>query len=329
MKINGPSRQHFNLRCGSQTLSLGTRTVVMGVLNVTPDSFSDGGRYADAERAVRRGLEMVRQGADWIDVGGESTRPGARTIPVEEELSRVLPVIRGLRRKTPAWISIDTRKSQVAAKALENGANLINDVSGLRFDPRLASVAKHFRCSLVLMHSRGTPATMQKGPFPKNIWQSVRQGLSHSTRKALQAGVQRSQLILDPGFGFGKSLLQNFELLARLDRLASFRLPILVGTSRKSFLQRTLGKGSLVSKSSPWPLTVQGIPPEIMVGTAASVVAAILSGAHIVRVHDVRQMLPAVRIADVILNPSGGIDSPVTRQPRTFSPSPGPGRRQI
>ena len=144
---------------------------------------------------------------------------------------------------------------------------------------------------------------MQKGPFPKNIWQSVRQGLSHSTRKALQAGVQRSQLILDPGFGFGKSLLQNFELLARLDRLASFRLPILVGTSRKSFLQRTLGKGSLVSKSSPWPLTVQGIPPEIMVGTAASVVAAILSGAHIVRVHDVRQMLPAVRIADVILNP--------------------------
>ena len=313
MKMNRPSRQHLNLRCGSRTISLGTRTVVMGVLNVTPDSFSDGGRYLDADRAIRQGLEMVREGADWIDVGGESTRPGARTISAEEEVSRVLPVIHGLRQKTHAWISIDTRKSQVAVKALETGANLINDVSGLRFDSQLASVAKHFRSPLVLMHSRGTPATMQKEPFPKHIWQSVRQGLSHSVRKALQAGVWRSQLILDPGFGFGKSLLQNFELLARLDRLAIFRLPILLGTSRKSFIQRTLEKGSPGLRSSSWPLTVQGIRPETMVGTAASVVAAILTGAHIVRVHDVREILPAIRIADCILGSSDGKQQVGTR----------------
>ena len=278
----------------------------MGVLNVTPDSFSDGGRFLDSRKAVRRGLEMVREGADWIDVGGESTRPGSVPVETEEELRRVLPVIRGLRRKTDAWISIDTTKSEVAEQALRAGANLVNDISGLRFDPELAQVARKFRCPLVLMHIRGAPKTMQSRPFARDVWRSVLIGLERSVRRALKAGLRRNQLILDPGFGFGKSPPQNFELLAGWYRLRKFHLPLLVGSSRKSFIQRTVARTTPTPDlpGSRWPLSVGGIAPDLIMGTAGTLVAAILGGAHIVRVHDVRETLPALRIADAILRSS-------------------------
>ena len=278
----------------------------MGVLNVTPDSFSDGGRFLDSRKAVRRGLEMVREGADWIDVGGESTRPGSVPVNTEEELRRVLPVIRGLRRKTDAWISIDTTKSEVAEQALRAGANLVNDISGLRFDPELAQVAREFRCPLVLMHIRGAPKTMQSRPFARDVWRSVLNGLERSVRRALEAGLRRNQLILDPGFGFGKSAPQNFELLAGWHRLRNFHLPLLVGSSRKSFVQRTV-EGTTPTPGLPGsrrPLSGRGIAPDLIMGTAGTLVAAILGGAHIVRVHDVRETLPALRIADAILRSS-------------------------
>jgi len=278
-------RPTIELEMRGRNLPLGSRTLVMGILNVTPDSFSDGGRYLDPARAVERGLELVRQGADWIDVGGESTRPGAKPVPLEEELRRVLPVIRGLHRRRPSLvISIDTTKAEVAEAAVQAGASIINDVSGLRFDPRIAKVAKRFKTGLILMHSRGTPQTMQKMPFARSVWRSVCEGLTRSVQRALAAGVKRSQLILDPGLGFGKSRKQNFEILAQLERLHSFRLPIMVGSSRKSFV-RDLGARHAV----PLPTA-----------DAAAVVASILGGAHIVRVHDVAALLPAARIADAI-----------------------------
>lgn len=304
--MNSPFRERLTLQNKNQSIRLGQRTLVMGVLNVTPDSFSDGGRFLDSTKAVRRGLEMVREGADWIDVGGESTRPGSLPVNAEEELRRVLPVIRGLRRKTDAWISIDTTKSEVAEQSLRAGANLINDISGLRFDPGLAQVARKFRCPLVLMHIRGAPKTMQSRPFARDLWRSVRGGLQRSVRRALAAGLRRDQLILDPGFGFGKSLAQNYELRAGWYRLRNFHLPLLVGSSRKSFIQRTVARTTPTPDlaSARWPLSVGGIAPELIVGTTGTLVAAILGGAHIVRVHDVKETLPALQIADAILRSS-------------------------
>ena len=276
----------------------------MGVLNVTPDSFSDGGLYLAPERAIQRGLELVRQGADWIDVGGESTRPGSQRISAEEELRRVLPVIRGLRRKLRSVpISTDTTKAEVAEQALRTGANILNDVSGLRFDPRLAEVARRYRAPLVLMHLRGRPETMQQKPFAQNIWRSLAEGLETSLRRALAAGVSRSQIILDPGLGFGKSRRHNYEILAGLARLQCFRLPILVGSSRKSFVQAIVAGESLEPsqvkrQAAFWPM--QNSAP-LAIADAAAVVAAILGGAHIVRVHDPEAVLTAVRVADAVL----------------------------
>jgi dihydropteroate synthase len=308
----------------------------MGVLNVTPDSFSDGGRYLAPDRAIEHGLELGKEGADWIDVGGESTRPGSTPTTAEEELARVLPVIRGLRRRRPGLtISIDTTKAEVAEQALRAGAGIINDVSGLRFDARIAQVAARHGAPLVLMHLRGRPATMQQGPFTRSVWRSVGDGLAWSIRRALESGVRRSQLIIDPGLGFGKTRRQNFQILAQLDRLRHFRLPVLVGTSRKSFVQAIVaGEGLNVSpgkkRGSYWALAAvgaglvpgptqhpaaadsadspsvdghpQGVPLPLLVGDAAAVAASILAGAHIVRVHDVAVVVPAVRIADVVLS---------------------------
>ncbi|MBI4165758.1 MAG: dihydropteroate synthase [Acidobacteria bacterium] len=285
----------------------------MGIVNVTPDSFSDGGRYFDSDRAIEHGLDLARQGADWIDVGGESTRPGAKPVRAEEELRRVLPVVRGLHRRRPSLpISIDTTKTEVAEAAVRAGASIINDVSGLRFDPRIAEVAWRLRTGLVLMHLRGNPQTMQQMPFARSVWRSIRVGLTHSVERALAAGVKRSQLVIDPGLGFGKSRRQNFEILAQLDRLQKLRLPILVGTSRKSFVQAVVsGEGLEPGKrKAGWMLAGRrgalrapagGQRPPLLFGDAAAVVASILSGAHIVRVHDVAAMLPAVRIADELL----------------------------
>jgi dihydropteroate synthase len=281
-------RPRFTLQIRKRRERLGERTLVMGVLNVTPDSFSDGGLFLDPERAIEQGLELVRQGADWIDVGGESTRPGSKPIPVEEELRRVLPVIQGLHRMRPSLpISIDTTKAEVAEAAAQAGATIINDVSGLRFDPRIAEVARKSRTALVLMHLRGRPETMQQQPFARSVWRSLREGLSRSIRRALAAGVRRSQIILDPGLGFG--------------------------TSRKSFVQAVVRSEGLQPGKrgvSTWPLMGKGAlrAPEggqslpLQIGDAAAVATAILVGAHIVRVHDVAAVLPAVRIADAILD---------------------------
>ena len=309
-------RPTFELSIGRQKVRLGERTLILGAVNVTPDSFSDGGLYVDPARAIEHGLELARQGADWIDVGGESTRPGSRPISAEEELERVLPVIKGLRRKlrfTP--ISIDTTKAAVAEEAVRAGAGILNDISGLRFDPRLAEVARRYKVPLILMHLRGRPETMQTRPFAKDILQSLHRGLESSLRRALAAGLRRSQLILDPGLGFGKSRLQNFEILAHLGELRRFGLPIVVGTSRKSFVQAVAAGAGLdaatvtVSRgrggaAAYWPMigdAKRRQTPALQLGDAAALVVSILAGAHIVRVHDVAAALPAVRIADAVL----------------------------
>ena len=306
-------------------MELGRRTLVMGVLNVTPDSFSDGGLYFARASAIRRGLELARQGADWIDIGGESTRPGSRPISAEEELHRVLPVIRALARRLPDTpISIDSTKSDVAEAAVRAGASIINDVSGLRFDAEIARIAARYGTPLILMHLRGRPETMQRKPFARSVWRSVREGLAASIRRARALGVRRSQLIIDPGLGFGKSRHQSYELLAHLRRLHEFRLPLLVGTSRKSFVQALAGgegldaprsskrARSLTAQSGYWKLLpskrlatgAAAVPEALRIGDAAAVVASILASAHIVRVHDVASALPAVRIADALLEAS-------------------------
>src|ERR1017187_4779966 len=260
-------RSEFQIEVAGQKVSMGARTLIMGVLNVTPDSFSDGGLYCDPERAIAHGVELAHQGADWIDVGGESTRPGSQSVSAEAELRRVLPVIRGLRpklRKIP--ISIDTTKSLVAEQALQAGANILNDISGLRFDRRIADLACLYRVPLILMHTRGTPETMQRLPAVRNIWRSLMDGMETSIRRALAAGVSRSQLILDPGLGFGKSRRQNYEILAGLAKFQRFHLPILIGASRKSFVQAIVageGLDPLRAKRSGaryWPMVrKQGI----------------------------------------------------------------------
>jgi dihydropteroate synthase len=307
------TRPHFEISVMGRKVQLGARTLIMGVLNATPDSFSDGGLYLDPAAAIRRGVDMGRHGADWIDVGGESTRPGSRPVTAEEELARVLPVINGLRRRLPSTpISIDTTKILVAERALEAGAAILNDISGLRFEPRLADVARASGAPLILMHIRGRPLDMQQRPFARSIWRSLEEGLARSIKCALAHGVRRRQLILDPGLGFGKTRRQNFEILAHLERLQRFRLPILVGSSRKSFVRAVVsgerlvpaspakGRGNRGSAFAGKNL-LSGLPS----GDAAAVTAAILNGAHIVRVHDVEQIVPAVRIADAVAQAAG------------------------
>jgi dihydropteroate synthase len=285
-------RKLFRLKLNSRTLVLGERTLVMGVLNVTPDSFSDGGKFYAEEQAMQHAVQMERAGADLIDVGAESTRPGSEEISIEAELQRVLPVLGGLRRLLKIPISIDTQKAEVAEAALDAGAQIINDISGLKNEPRIAEVAARRRVPLILMHMRGEPRTMQKGPFARDVVRDVMQGLHNSAILARKAGVPKSQLILDPGIGFGKSFAQNYELLQKLPQLAKLGYPLLVGTSRKGFLGATLARDG---KPAP--------PEERIWGTAATVTASILNGAHIVRVHDVAEMVQVARVADCLLDP--------------------------
>ncbi len=282
------TRRSYHLRLPRQTLSLGPRTLLMGVLNVTPDSFSDGGEFFDLDRAIARALEIQAEGADILDVGGESTRPGALPISAEEEINRVIPVLRAIRRRLHIPISIDTTKERVARAALEAGADIINDISGLAFEPRLADLAAAWGAGLVLMHTRGTPDIMQQLEPSPDIFAEIEEHFRRAIDQALRSGVRREQIILDPGIGFGKTLQDNLSILNNLDRLAPFDLPLLIGPSRKSFIGRLTGKQ----------------PRERVFGTAAAVTAAIFRGAHIVRVHDVAAMLDVVRIADAIINTS-------------------------
>src|SRR5215475_74677 len=241
-------RKIYKLKLRHGELVLGRKTLVMGVLNVTPDSFSDGGNFLDVTRAVVHALEIQRDGADIIDIGAESTRPGSVEIPVAEELARLLPVLEALKGKLKIPISVDTQKAAVAEIAIGAGAQIINDVSGLRRDPRLADVVARGGAALVLMHMRGTPRTMQKAPFARNVLSDVLGGLKKSLAIARKAGIAKNKIVVDPGIGFGKSFEQNYELLAKLPELAGLGYPMLVGTSRKGFLGRTLGRGG---KPSP------------------------------------------------------------------------------
>jgi dihydropteroate synthase len=284
-------RKKYRLIVGRRTIVLGERTLVMGVLNVTPDSFSDGGEFFRAADAVKAALAMERAGADILDIGAESTRPGSTGISGEEELERLLPVLQGLRGRLKIPISIDTQKVRVAEMAIGAGAEMLNDISGLKTDPMIAEVAARFGVPLILMHMRGTPRTMQRKPWAKDVVKDVLSGLRDSVAIARQAGVRTSQIILDPGIGFGKSFAQNYELLAKLLAIAKLGYPLLVGTSRKGFLGATLARNG---KSLP--------VDERIWGTAATVAASILQGAHIVRVHDVEEMVQVAKVTDCLLN---------------------------
>lgn len=276
------------------TLDLESRVQVMGVLNVTPDSFSDGGRFDDAERAVNRAFEMEAEGADILDIGGESTRPGSQFVSFDEEAARVFPVLERLQGRLRIPISIDTTKLEIALGAIERGAEIINDISGLRFDARLADLAAQTGAGLVLMHSRGTPEVMQTLPPVEDIFADVFGELGWSIEHAQQLGVARQKLILDPGIGFGKTLQQNLHLIQGLDRLAQqFGLPILLGTSRKSFIKRALDERMQAGNRND--------ERERLVGTIASTVIGIERGARIVRVHDVGETVAAVRLAEALL----------------------------
>jgi len=268
---------------GARELVVGERTLVMGILNITPDSFADGGVHFDVERAVNAGLRMVADGADILDVGGESTRPGADEVGAEEELRRVLPVIERLARKTDALISIDTYKAVVAREAVARGATIINDISGLQYDPDLGGAAADTEAALVLMHTRGRSRTMHELAVYDDVVADVKRELSEAMERAIAAGVRRESLILDPGFGFAKRAGHSYTLLARLPELGELDRPILSGPSRKSFLKEALGERE---------------PAEREWGTAAAVSASVLRGAHIVRVHGVRAMADVVRVAD-------------------------------
>jgi|SRR5690348_1049500 dihydropteroate synthase len=285
-------RKTFRLKLRSRTLVLGERTLIMGVLNVTPDSFSDGGQFVDPAQAIEHAIAMESAGADLLDIGGESTRPGSEEVQASEELDRILPVLEALRRRIKIPISVDTRRAGVAELALRAGAEIINDVSGLKNDPRIAEVAARQRAPLILMHMRGEPRTMQKAGFARDVLQDVTQGLRKSVGRARKAGIAKSQIILDPGIGFGKSFAQNYELLEKLALLVKLGYPLLVGASRKGFLGATLAR-----EGKPVPAE------ERIWGTAAAVSASILNGAHIVRVHDVAEMVQVARVADCLVNP--------------------------
>lgn len=264
-------------------LELGARTLVMGVLNVTPDSFSDGGRFDDVDRAVAAGLRMVEDGADILDIGGESTRPGADPLPEDEELRRVLPVVERLARQTDAPISIDTYKANVAREAIARGAVIVNDVSGLLYEPALGRVAAAAGTPLILMHTRGRSRGMYELARYGDVMGEVAAELSQAIDRAAASGVARDAIVVDPGFGFAKRAEHSFEVLARLDELAALDRPILSGPSRKSFLKQAIGDRE--PRDREW-------------GTAAAVAASVLFGAHIVRVHNVRDMVDVVSVAD-------------------------------
>jgi dihydropteroate synthase len=280
------SRRSFVLRCRSGDLRLGERTLIMGVLNVTPDSFSDGGLYLEPQRAIEHGLRMAEEGADIIDVGGESSRPGSDPAPLDEELKRVIPVIEGLASRLEIPLSVDTYKSQVAERAIEAGAQMINDISGLRFDPQVPAVAARFDTPLIIMHIKGSPKTMQQNPSYEDLMGEIIAYLREGIEKAERGGVDPHQVIVDPGIGFGKRVQDNLIIINRLDELNTLGRPLLIGTSRKSFIGALLGA----------EVHQRGV------GTLATVAVSVLKGAHIVRVHDVAPMKQAVDMVDAIIN---------------------------
>jgi len=280
----GASPSVLTLKSGV-SFDFGKKTYVMGVVNATPDSFSGDGLFNAPEIAVEQALRMARDGADVIDIGGESTRPGSEPVSPEEETRRVLPVIKGIRKASPIPISIDTYKSQVAQKALDEGADVINDISGLRFDPEMAGIAARHGAPVIVMHIKGSPRDMQKHPAYDALMPEIMDYLRGSIWKALDAGIPEDRIIIDPGIGFGKTFDHNLEILRNLSELISLEKPILTGVSRKAFIGYILG----------------GAPPEERLeGTLAAIAVAVANGADIVRVHDVREAVKAVKVADAI-----------------------------
>jgi len=282
----------YQMAWGRHRLSFGPRTLIMGVLNVTPDSFSDGGRFFDTDRAVAQGLRLVADGADIIDIGGESTRPFSDPVPAKEEIRRVTPVIAALAEKTEVPISIDTNKADVAREAVRAGASIINDVSALRMDAEMASVAAETGVPVILMHMKETPKTMQVAPVYENLMEEVKAFLAEAIGHAVKSGVDPSRIIIDPGIGFGKTLSHNLEIMAGLGRFHDLACPILVGASRKTFLRKLLCKEGQADISPDLPM--------VETASQASVAAAILNGAHVVRVHDVAGAAVTARIVDAI-----------------------------
>ena len=260
-------------------------TLILGILNVTPDSFSDGGMYYNATQAIEFALQMEEEGADIIDVGGESTRPGAKTVELQKECDRILPVIEGIRTKSDILISIDTYKSEVARQSIATGAGMVNDISGMTFDPNMVDVIKDSGLPVVIMHIKGTPKNMQKKPYYEDLMQELTEYFEERKKFARAKGILDQQIILDPGIGFGKRLQDNFQLLRELKRIVDIGFPVLIGPSKKSFIGLTLD------------LPVD----QRLEGTAAAVTTGILKGARIVRVHDVKDMKRVALIKDTIL----------------------------
>jgi len=271
------------------------RTYIMGILNVTPDSFSNGGLFFDKEKAIEHALRMEEEGADIIDVGGESTRPGSEPVSIDEELRRILPVIEALTKRLKVPISIDTYKAEVAKRALDAGASIVNDISGLRFDPKMPEVIARYSVPVVIMHIKGTPRDMQINPTYTALIPEIMDYLKEGIEIAKKTGVSEDKIIIDPGIGFGKTVEHNLEILRRLSEFTSLEKPILIGPSRKSFIGKILG--DLPSHFCK----VQGVPTtERLEGTASAVAIGILNGANIIRVHDVRVMCRVTKIADAI-----------------------------
>lgn len=277
--------KEYIFQVNGKEFTLGPRTWIMGVINITPDSFSDGGLFFDNDKALEKGLQLVEAETDIIDIGGESTRPGSEPVSPEEEIRRVVPLITALRKRTETLISIDTTKSEVAQAALDAGADIVNDISALRFDPRMAPLVAEENVPVILMHMKGTPKTMQVNPTYEDVLLEVKTFLEESIDKAQASGIKKERIIIDPGIGFGKSIKHNLVLINNLHILEGLERPILIGVSRKSFIGTIL--------DSP--------PEERLEGTIASAILSIIHGAHILRVHDVASVKKAVQVAEAIM----------------------------
>lgn len=294
MKEKNRGMKHFLMEFGRYRLELGSKTCIMGILNATPDSFSDGGRFYTFETAVEQGLRLAKEGAQILDIGGESSRPFAAPVSEEEELKRVIPVIEVLSKQISIPISIDTVKSSVARQALDAGASMINDISAFEKDPAMAALAAERQVPVILMHMKGTPETMQINPGYEDLMTEIASYLSARARFALEKGVQKEHIILDPGIGFGKTIQHNLSLIKHLERISDLGYPVLVGPSRKSFIQKLLSEDQ---KTSVGPDHIR-----TEYGTLAAAAASVMNGAHIIRVHDVEKLASFSRIFDAIRN---------------------------
>jgi len=301
-------RPRFQWQIGSRSLSLGERTLIMGVVNVTPDSFSDGGLYLDPQRAVKHALRLLDEGADILDIGGESTRPGAtvetntteaprhreeqsQPVSADEELARILPVIREIKSKRPdSVLSVDTSKAAVAEAAVSAGLEIVNDISGFRWDPQMLPTLARLQCGAVLTHTRGRPDEWRTLPPLENPVELVKRELGEWSHAAMKAGINRERIVLDPGFGFGKRFEENYPLLSRFDELHALGFPLLAGASRKSFIGRAMSRGNIAPG-----------PQSRLTGSLAAMAMAIVRGAHIVRVHDVRESAEAAAVLDAVM----------------------------